>query len=157
MKIICREVEMIYFEMKSLFFCLIKRTKNQGDGWLWIRGVWFMNEIYFREVEMIYSEMSSLFFSLMKRTKNQGFGIVVKAQFSVFFNWFSLRGALFCSLLKSLILSVICCAASSKSLAFQFVHKTQQSQGQKGDLELGVRICTWNKFFCDFEMYYFEM
>ena len=45
-----------------------------------------MNEINFREVEMIYSEMSSLFFSLMKRTKNQGLGIVVKAQFSVFFN-----------------------------------------------------------------------
>jgi len=35
---------------------------------------------------------------------------------------------------------VICCAASSKSLAFQFVHKTQQSQGQKGDSELEVRI-----------------
>ena len=45
-----------------------------------------MNEINFREVEIIYSEMSSLFFSLMKRTKNQGLGIVVKAQFSVFFN-----------------------------------------------------------------------
>jgi len=24
--------EMIYFEMKSLFFCLIKGTKNQGFG-----------------------------------------------------------------------------------------------------------------------------
>ena len=44
-----------------------------------------MNEINFREVEIIYSEMSSLFFSLMKRTKNQGFGIVVKAQISIFF------------------------------------------------------------------------
>jgi len=32
MKFICREFEMIYFEMKSLFFCLIKRTKNQGGG-----------------------------------------------------------------------------------------------------------------------------
>jgi hypothetical protein len=30
-----------------------------------------------------------------------------------------------------LILSVICYAASSKSLAFQFAIKTQQSQGQK--------------------------
>ena len=45
-----------------------------------------------------------------------------------------------------LILSVICCAASSKSLAFQFVHKTQQSQGQKGDSELGEMICKWNRF-----------
>ena len=31
---------------------------------------------------------------------------------------------------EKLILSVIFCEASSKSLAFQFVHKTQQSQGQ---------------------------
>jgi hypothetical protein len=29
-----REVEMIYFEMKSLFFCLIKRTKIKAvDGY----------------------------------------------------------------------------------------------------------------------------
>ena len=47
---------------------------------------------------------------------------------------------------EMLILSVICCAASSKNLAFQFVHKTQQSQGQKGDYELGVRINKWNLF-----------
>ena len=79
----------------------------------------------------IYFEMKSLFFCLIKRTKNQGFGIVVKAQFSIFFLRLSLRGALFCSLLKMLILSVICYAASSKSLAFQFVHKTQQYQGQR--------------------------
>ena len=39
-----------------------------------------------------------------------------------------------------LILSVIFCEASDKSLAFQFVHKTQQSQGQKDDAELGVMI-----------------
>jgi hypothetical protein len=26
------EFEIIYFEIKSLFFCLIKRTKNQGFG-----------------------------------------------------------------------------------------------------------------------------
>jgi hypothetical protein len=37
-----------------------------------------------REFEMIYFEMKFLFFSLMKRTKNQGFGIVVKAQLSIF-------------------------------------------------------------------------
>jgi hypothetical protein len=66
----------------------------------------------------------------MKRTKNQGFGIVVKAQISISYE-ISLRGALFCSLLNSLILSVICCAASDKPLAFQFANKTQQSQGQK--------------------------
>jgi hypothetical protein len=41
---------------------------------------------------------------------------------------------------ERLILSVIFCEATVKSLAFQFVHKTQQSQGQKGDSELGVRI-----------------
>ena len=192
---------MIYSEMKSLFFCLIKRTKNQGFGivvkaqfsvffnWFWLLGALFCSllkslilsviccaacskslafqlvlktqqsqgqrwfwigrydlsmKIICREFEMIYSEMKSLFFCLIKRTKNQGFGIVVKAQFSVFFNWFSLRGALFCSLLKSLILSVICCAASSKSLAFQIVLKTQLSQGQKGDSELGAMIYKWN-------------
>ena len=32
MKFICREFEMIYFEMKFLFFSLMKRTKNQGFG-----------------------------------------------------------------------------------------------------------------------------
>jgi hypothetical protein len=31
---------------------------------------------------------------------------------------------------EKLILSVIFCEASSKSLAFQFANKTQQSQGQ---------------------------
>jgi hypothetical protein len=41
---------------------------------------------------------------------------------------------------EKLILSVIFCEASSKSLAFQFIHKTQQSQGQKDDSELGVII-----------------
>ena len=29
---ICRDFEMIYFKMKSLFFSLMKRTKNQGCG-----------------------------------------------------------------------------------------------------------------------------
>ena len=32
MKLIRRDFETIYFEMRSLFFCLIKRTKNQGFG-----------------------------------------------------------------------------------------------------------------------------
>ena len=73
--------------------------------------------------------MKSLFFSLMKRTKNQGRGIVVKAQYSDFIKIFaSMRFILFAP--ERLILSVIFCKASDKSLAFQFVHKTQQSQGQ---------------------------
>jgi hypothetical protein len=79
---------------------------------------------------MFYFEVKPLFFSLMKRTKNQGFGIVVKAQTSELL-MISLRCALFCSLLNSLILPVIFCEASDKSLAFQFVHKTQQFQGQR--------------------------
>ncbi len=29
---ICRDFEMFYFEMRSLFFSLMKRTKNQGCG-----------------------------------------------------------------------------------------------------------------------------
>ena len=37
-----------------------------------------------RDFETIYFEMRSLFFCLIKRTKNQGFGIVVKAQISIF-------------------------------------------------------------------------
>ena len=57
--------------------------------------------------------MESLFFSLMKRTKNQGFGIVVKAQILISCE-ISLRGALFWSLLNSLILPVIFCEASDK-------------------------------------------
>jgi hypothetical protein len=32
MKLICRDFEMFYFEMKSQFFSLMKRTKNQGFG-----------------------------------------------------------------------------------------------------------------------------
>jgi hypothetical protein len=32
---------------------------------------------------------------------------------------------------ETLILSVICCAASDKPLAFQFTLKTQQFQGQR--------------------------
>ena len=95
-----------------------------------------MNEINFREVEMIYSEMSSLFFSLMKRTKNQGFGIVVKAQISIFFLKILAPRRFILFTPEMLILSAICCAASVKSLAFQFANKTQQSQGQMGDSEL---------------------
>jgi hypothetical protein len=53
-------------------------------------------------------------------------------------NLASMRFILFAP--ELLILSVIFCEASSKSLAFQFVHKTQQSQGQKDDSELGVII-----------------
>ena len=86
-----------------------------------------------RDFEMFYFEMKSLFFSLMKRTKNQGFGMVVKAQISITYE-ISLRGALFCSLLNSLILSLIFCEATDKPLAFQFANKTQQSQGQRSIL-----------------------
>ena len=83
-----------------------------------------------RDFETIYFEMKSLFFCLMKRTKNQGFGIVVKAQISNFLEDFrSERFILFTP--EMLILSVICYAASDKSLAFQFAIKTQQSHGQK--------------------------
>ena len=63
--------------------------------------------------------------------------MVVKAQISILWE-ISLRGALFCSLLNSLILSVIFCEASDKPLAFQFANKTQQSQGQKLILNWGL-------------------
>ncbi len=65
--------------------------------------------------------MESLFFSLMKRTKNQGFILFTP---------------------EMLILSVICYAASVKSLTFHFVHKTQQSQDQrkKGNLEWTIEL-----------------
>ena len=90
---------------------------------LWMKLIF----VHFRR---IWFEMKSLFFSLMKRTKNQGFGIVVKAQYSDFLKIFaSRRFILFAP--ETLIFSVICCAASDKSLAFQFTLKTQQSQGQR--------------------------
>ena len=79
---------------------------------------------------MIYLEMKSLFFCLIKRTKNQGFGMVVKAQFSDFLKIIAPRRFILFAP-ERLILSVIFCKASDKSLAFQFVHKTQQSQGQR--------------------------
>ena len=81
--------------------------------------------------------MESLFFCLIKRTKNQGWGMVVKAQISILCE-ISLRDALFCSLLNSLILSVIFREASDKPLAFQFVNKTQQYQGRKGIMNYGL-------------------
>jgi hypothetical protein len=92
------------------------------------------------EFEMIYFEMRSLFFCLIKRTKNQGCGIVVKARISIFLKIFAPRRFILFPP-EMLILSVICCAASDKSLAFQFPIKTQQSQGQKGDSELDLVIC----------------
>jgi hypothetical protein len=76
------------------------------------------------------NEMKSLFFCLIKRTKNQGCGIVVKAQFSVFIEDFRFERFILCPP-ERLILSVICCAATVKSLAFQFTLKTQHSQGRR--------------------------
>ena len=57
--------------------------------------------------------MDSLFFSLMKRTKNQGGGIVVKAQFSDFLEFFAPRRFILFAP-EILILSVIFCEASVK-------------------------------------------
>ena len=74
--------------------------------------------------------MDSLFFSLMKRTKNQGCGIVVKAQFSDFLKIFaSRRFILFAP--ETLILSVIFCEATDKSLALARFKTTHSSLNQK--------------------------
>ena len=67
-----RDFEMILTEMESLFFCLIKRTKNQGWSKLWFRGYDLWMKLIFVDFKKIFTEMKSLFFSLMKRTKNQG-------------------------------------------------------------------------------------
>ena len=78
----------------------------------------------------ILIEMESLFYSLMKRTKNQGGGIVVKAQFSDFLNIFaSSRFILFAP--ERLILSVIFCEATDKSLALARFKTTHSSLNQK--------------------------
>ena len=83
---------------------------------------------FFRDYVMIFWR-KSLFFSLMKRTKNQGFGIDVKAQISIFTK--DSRSERFIVLTpEMLILSVICCAASSKSLAFQFAIKTNNPKAK---------------------------
>ena len=80
-----------------------------------------------------------------KEPKIKAVGLYLKRKLSIFLIFLaSMRFILFTP--ELLILSVICCAASSKSLTFQFVHKTQQSQGQKGDSELGEMICKWNRF-----------
>ncbi|NDF60791.1 MAG: hypothetical protein EB100_06880 [Crocinitomicaceae bacterium] len=56
-----------------------------------------------------------------------------------------------------LILSVIFCEASDKSLAFQFAFKTKQYQDQKDDCELGFNEL-WMKFiYRDFGMICFEL
>ncbi len=79
--------------------------------------------------------------------------MVVKAQISIWCE-ISLRGALFCSLLNSLILSVIFCEASDKPLAFQFANKTQHSQGRKGIMNWELEFMSeinfreiWNDIF----------
>ena len=83
-------------------------------------------------LDLIYGfiiQRKSLFFSLMKRTKNQGWVIDFKAQIPDFFENFRFeRFILFAP--EMLILSVIFCEASAKSLAFQFTNKNKQSQGQ---------------------------
>ena len=117
--------EILYRALK--YDCVNFEGMQRTTNWLF--------ELQTSKVEISF-EMESLFFSLMKRTKNQGCGIVVKARISISCE-ISLRGALFCSLLKSLILSVIFFEASDKPLAFQFTNKTQQSQGQR---QLWIRI-----------------
>jgi hypothetical protein len=66
----------------------------------------------------------------MKRTKNQGCGIVVKAQFSVFIEDFRFERFILCPP-ERLILSVICSAASVKSLALVRFKTTHSSLNQK--------------------------
>ena len=132
---------------KPLAFQLANKTQQSQDR----KGImnwklWFMND----RVKLICLEFwDDIFWKrisvllLDQKNQNQGWGMVVKAQISILWE-ISLRGALFYSLLNSLILSVIFCEASDKPLAFQFANKTQQSQGRKGDYELGVRIYEWN-------------
>ena len=74
--------------------------------------------------------MESLFFSLMKRTKNQGGGMVVKAQFSVFIEDSRSERFILCPP-ERLILSVIFCKATVKSLALVRFKTTHSSLNQK--------------------------
>ena len=62
----------IQFKNKSLFFSLMKRTKNQGWSKLWIRGYDLWMKLIFVDFKKIWIEIESLFFCLIKRTKNQG-------------------------------------------------------------------------------------
>ena len=128
-RIISHRFPMKISTKSSISFSEQNPTISRTHGWFWIGSYYLWMKLICLEFETIYFEMRSLFFCLIKRTKNQGRGMVVKAQSSVFIK-ISLRGALFCLLLNSLILSVIFCEASVKSLAFQFANKTQQSQGQ---------------------------
>ena len=76
-----------------------KTQQSQGQRKLWMRGYELWLKLIFLYDRRFSTEMESLFFCLIKRTKNQGFGMVVKAQISNLWE-ISLRGALFCSLLK---------------------------------------------------------
>ena len=100
--------------------------------------------------------MKSLFFCLIKRTKIKAVGLFLKRDFSNFLLIFApKRFILFTP--EMLILSVIFCEASCKSLAFQFAIKTKQSQGQIDNYKLGFYEL-WMKFiYRDFGMICFEL
>ena len=77
---------------------------------------------------IFWFEMKSLFFCLIKRTKNQGCVIVVKAQNSNFLEIFApMRFILFTPEFADFVGDLL--QSFRQNLAFQFVHKTQQSQG----------------------------
>ncbi len=69
-------------------------------------------------------------FAWSKEPKIKAVGLLLKRRFRFFLRIFPPRRFILFTP-EMLILSVICCAASSKNLAFQFVNKTQQSQGQR--------------------------
>ncbi len=86
--------------VKSLAFQFVHKTQqSQAQRWFWIVIYVLWMKLILVLFERFSFEMESLFFCLIKRTKNQGCVIVVKAQISIWCE-ISLRGALFCSLLK---------------------------------------------------------
>ena len=87
-------------------------------------------KLIFVDFKMVLTELESLFFCLIKRTKNQGFGMVVKAQFSDFLKIIAPRRFILFAP-ERLILSVIFCEASNKSLALVCFKTTHSSLNQK--------------------------
>ena len=91
---------------------------SRSHVWFWIRSYDLWMELFCSDFEMIYFERKSLFFCLIKRTKIKASGLLLKRKSRMFSEDSRSEGLYFFSP-EMLILSVICCAATSKSLVSQ--------------------------------------
>ena len=133
----------IFIKIKFLFFFFDEKNQNQGPRQLWIRGYDLWMNWFVLNLRRFILKVNLCSFAWSKEPKIKATGLLLKRKSRIFSeDSRSVRFILFTP--EMLILSVICYAASDKSLAFQFAIKTQQSQGQMDDSELEILIYEWN-------------